>query len=118
MDYRIRHCGFLVQNIDWVSSVLEKLNFFIIYDGNEYYQGCTRRIKKYKSDNLVIELIQGFNIYNNSCHISLSMDIPFWMLNDRSYIVQGYKNPNDPSLEVTFVYINDSIYFEFVKEKI
>jgi hypothetical protein len=115
---KIRHFGVFIQDMKWVSSVLEKLGFFVIYDNNELLFNQVRQIKKYKLDNLIIELIQGFNYQNNHYHISLTMEVPDFMKNDKSYIIQKYNNPNNPSLEVTFVYINDSLYFEFVKEKI
>ena len=112
---QLRHMGIFVQNINLIESILEQLGFENIYNCDEIinYELCN--IRKYlDGDGEILELIQSkARSRGNSFHLCFDGNVPDFML---KYRVDKFI-PKDDKLEVYFVYINDSIYFEFVKEK-
>jgi hypothetical protein len=111
---QLRHIGIFVQDISLIESILEQLGFENIYNCNEMvnYELCN--IRKYLySDGNILELIENKSrARSNSFHLCFDGNVPDFML---QYRVEKFE-PRDKTLEVFFVYINDSIYFEFVKE--
>jgi hypothetical protein len=111
----LRHFGVFVQNIKLIDSILLQLGFECIYneDENVNYKVCN--VRKYALDTYyVIELIEnGSRARGNSFHISIDGNVPDYML---QYRIEKFI-PKDDNLLVDFVYINDSIYFEFVRNK-
>jgi hypothetical protein len=110
----LRHVGIFVQDINLIESILLQLGFENIYNCNEMvnYELCNIRKYLYNDDN-ILELIQSkTRSRGNTFHLCFNGNVPDFML---QYRVKKFE-PKDETLEVYFVYINDSIYFEFVKE--
>lgn len=111
----IRHTGIFVDDINKIEFILLQLDFEKIYDEYEYidYQLCNVRKFLY-SDNYILELIRSPSRARGSTfHISIEGEIPEFM---KKYRIESHL-PKDQTLLVDFVYINDSIYFEFVRSK-
>lgn len=115
---QIRHAGIFVRNINKVEKILIDIGFVKVYDEMEIWAGKKTNIRKYlSSEGVKLELIQNENALLNTFHLAIEGDICDELLFDmNSYIVYG--EAFDKNLEMLFVYIDDSIYFEFVKEKI
>lgn len=109
----IRHFGIYVKNIELVHDILMKLGFSITYYQNEIWDGKETNIRKYIYKGQKLELIQSDEAICNSYHISIDGKVvPFL----RDYNVVKKEGFNK-ELILEFVYIGDSIYFEFVRKK-
>lgn len=113
---QIRHIGVFVKDIGFIDEVFSQLGLKKVYDEIEIWGGKKTNIKKYLFEDSKIELIQGDNVFLNTFHLSFNGDIPNILLNHHHYIMNGI--PFDKNIETFFVFIDDSIYFEFVREKI
>jgi len=109
----IRHIGFFVNDIYYVSHIFVMLGFECVYDEKEYFAKKYRIIRKYELNGIKIELIECDKVPKNIYHICFDGDIPDFLLDET--IAVG--NPLDKKLESFFVYTDDSIYFEFVRNK-
>jgi hypothetical protein len=112
----LRHVGVFVNNIELIEFILLKLGFNKIYDEREVVNYKHATIRKYlnNGDGFVLEVIEdNSRARSNSFHLCFDNEIPEFM---RQYYIEKYI-PKDESLLVDFVYINDSIYFEFVRNK-
>lgn len=108
----VRHIGGFVNDIEKVSNILIQLGYIKIYDEIE----SIGKVQKFiLEDNRYIEIIeQNYKRHSlNTWHISINSDIPDFL---HKYKGKCYKARNT-DLIVTFVYINDTIYFEFVRDK-
>jgi hypothetical protein len=101
--------GIFVKDIEKVSYIMRQLGFEEIYNKIEEIG----HVVKFQVGNAKIELIQDKEAIENSFHICVDGGIPDFML---VYAKIKYE-PFDGNLLVDFVYINDSIYFEFVRDK-
>jgi hypothetical protein len=112
----IRHTGIFVQDIKLCESVLVRLGFIKDYDEYEKINYEDAIVRKYynKENKYYLELIESkTRARSNSFHLCFDGDVPIFM---EQYSVKKFE-PNDDSLLVDFVFINDSIYFEFVRNK-
>jgi hypothetical protein len=113
----IRHTGIYVDNIVQYDHIFTRLGFIKIYDEWEKVNGDDVNIKKYfdKENNYLLELLydRKFDIVKNSSHLCFYGELPDCM--KCHYVVEG--KPFNKKYKQWFVYVDDSIYFEFVKEK-
>ena len=110
----MRHIGFFVRDINFMGAIFNKLGFSLIYHEVESVNGIDSIIEKYEySDNLVIELIENNNIGLDQYHICFNGPVPYFLRNFDIRI--GV--PFDKNIKLSFVYVGDSIYFEFVESK-
>ena len=112
----IRHTGIFVQDIKFCESVLVRLGFVKFYDEYEMINNTKAIVRKYynNENKYYLELIENSTrARSNSFHISFDGDIPDFM---KQFRIEKY-DPINKLLLVDFVYINDSIYFEFVRNK-
>jgi hypothetical protein len=112
----IRHVGIFVNNIELIGSILLKLGFNQIYDKMELINYRYVTVRKYlnNGDGSILEIIEdGSRARSNSFHLCFDNDIPDFM---KQYRIEKFE-PNDKSLLIDFIFINDSIYFEFVRNK-
>jgi hypothetical protein len=112
----LRHVGVFVNNIELIDSILLKLGFSQIYNEVEIINYRYDTVRKYlnNGDGSILEVIEDSSqARSNSFHLCFDNEIPEFM---RQYYIEKYI-PKDNSLSVDFVYINDSIYFEFVRNK-
>lgn len=118
----IRHIGIYVKNIKQAHEILLKLGFELVYSENEILDGIETNVKKYlykeeekegKQKEFTLELIQSKQPVANNFHICIDGPIPGFL---KEYnVIKG--NPFNKDLLVDFVFTNDSIYFEFVRNK-
>jgi hypothetical protein len=112
----IRHVGIFVNNIELINSILLKLGFNNIYDETETINYRSVNVRKYinNGDGSILEIIEdGSRARGNTFHLCFDNDVPDFM---KQYRIEKFE-PNDKSLLVDFIFINDSIYFEFVRNK-
>lgn len=108
--------GIFVQDINYVEDILVKLGFTCYYKEDEVINYQVNNVRKYSDyyDN-ALELIENKSrARGNSFHICFNGEVPEFM---KQYRIDKYI-PNDDNLLVDFVYIDDSIYFEFVRNKV
>jgi len=108
----VRHFGIYVKDIEKVTSILIKLGLEKVYDVMESPVLISR---KFRIGNGKIEILKNiyFNPDKNITHLSFDGEIPEFM---KKYHIESLQ-PFDSSLEVDMVFIDDSIYFEFVRRK-
>jgi hypothetical protein len=110
----IRHTGIFVQKIELIDSILLQLGFVKTYNEKELFNNEKVEINKYIYKGCKFEFIENSSrSRSNSFHICFDGNIPDFML---QYQIERFI-PKDESLLVDFVYINDSVYFEFVRNK-
>jgi hypothetical protein len=112
---QLRHTGIFVQDIKLCESILVRLGFIKDYDEYEKinYEDVIARKYYNKENKYYLELIESkTRARSNSFHLCFDGDVPIFM---KQYRIEKYE-PINKSLIVFFVYISDSIYFEFVKE--
>lgn len=103
-----------MRNMRAVENILLQLDFKKIYDEVELFNKSKVNIRKYSRDDFgTLELIENPNARINGFHICFKGPVPKFL--GKHTLVQG--EPFDKSLELFFVYIGDSIYFEFVRNK-
>ncbi|MDD5650969.1 MAG: hypothetical protein PHF86_11220 [Candidatus Nanoarchaeia archaeon] len=115
----IKHFGLYVKNIELVHSIFLKLGFSCTYNEIEIWENKETNIRKYIYKGQKLELIQNDNAICNSYHICIEGKIPNFLQDYnvlRDYTILEGKAFN-PKLKLFFVYIGDSIYFEFVRSK-
>lgn len=113
---QLRHFGVLVNHASRVESFLVRLGLTKTYDEIETFDSLKVRVCKFSfPGGGTFEIIEDTAIHLQSFHLCVDGGVPDWLRQAAFRVEEG--TPHNPNLKSEFVYIGDTIYFEFVENK-